>query len=720
MSNKIDKPLSKIRINSHLREKCGVVGVWTSDTYAPYVARKALIALQHRGQESAGVSVLNVKGKIATYKNMGLIPHVLTESILKKLGNGHIAIAQNRYATFGRSHTRNAQPITITTGKFQLSLGHNGNIPTVTNLKKQLGVKSASGDTELMTSLIHKERKNYATWEKTLMNVLPQCHGAYCLVILTNDGSLFGTRDPYGIRPLCLGRLENGWIIASESAALDATGAEFVREIKPGEIIKITNKGNLTSYFFGEPKRPQPCIFECIYFTRPDSFINGIRIRAGREESGRLLGKRMRQKGIKPDVVVPTFDSGYPASKGVAQELGLPMVDAITTSHYIGRTFIQPGQSNRITAVNGKHNIVPDEIIGKKVVIVDDSAVRLTTSTALAKKFREAGAKKIYMAFASPPVVNQCDLGIDMRAKKELPAAKFEKKPFNIIEQKIAEHVGADAVIYLPIEETAKAFERTPQSVYYTPFGGPHPIRGKQEVFPKMKKKIKGNPKICVFASSHSKGSNLENIIQHIEKGNVQAEICTVLSNSKYSYSLIRAKNHHIPSIVIDYEGKLSDKSARKAYEEKLIVYMEKLKPDIILLSGWNFILSDFFLEKMQQLQIPVINHHPALLTNDASNEVATSMGKIPVIRGNNKFEASFKSPIPMSGLSVHQVLPGNEYDVGPVVMQSEVRRRMDDSIETWEERNREMEYLLLPAALNRIIHVMKYGIDISKGEFPW
>src|SRR6266404_3605342 len=364
---------------SEIREKCGVVGVWTTDTYAPYIARRALASLQHRGQESAGLSVLNPDGKISTYKNMGLVPHVLTESVLKKLGFGHMAIAQNRYATFGGSHVGYAQPIAMTHGKYQLSIGHNGNIPNIANLKQQLSDKfTASGDTETMAALIHKERKNYASWEEALIHVLPQCQGAYSLVMLTNDGTIFGIRDPYGIRPLCLGRLENGWIIASEYAALDTIDAEYVREVKPGEILKISKEGKLASYFFGEPKRPQYCLFECVYFARPDSFINGIRIRAGREASGHLLGKRIKQRGITPDVVVPTFDSGYPAAKGVAHELGLPMVDAITTSHYVGRTFIQPGQSNRITAVNGKHNIVPDEIIGKKVVIVDDSAVRLT------------------------------------------------------------------------------------------------------------------------------------------------------------------------------------------------------------------------------------------------------------------------------------------------------------------------------------------------------
>jgi amidophosphoribosyltransferase len=722
MVNRISKPVSKISIYSRLREKCGVVGVFTTDDTAPYIARRASASLQHRGQESAGMSVLSPDGKISTYKKMGLVPHVLTESVLKRLGPGHAAIAQNRYATFGGSHEGNAQPIAMLQGDFQLSLGHNGNIPDVSNIKSQLSPRfKASGDTELMTALLHKKRKTeYQSWEQTFINVLPQFRGAYSLTILTNDGSVFGIRDPYGIRPLCFGKMENGWIIASESVALDAVGADFVREIKPGEILKISKDGKLTSYFFGEPKRLQYCLLECVYFDRPDSFVNGIRIRAGREASGHLLGKRMKQKGVLPDVVVPTFDSGYPAAKGVAHELGLPIVDAITTSHYVGRTFIQPGQNNRITAVNGKHNIVPDEVRGKKIVIVDDSVIRMTTSSALTRKFKEAGVKEVYIASASPPVVNQCDLGIDMRAKKELPAAKFEKDPVEVIEKKVADYIGADAVIYLPIEETTKAFGGKPKDFYWTPFGGPHPIRGKQEIFPKLTHKITGKPKICVFASHHSKGSNLENIINHIESGNIHAQISNVLASSKDSYSLVRAKNHNIPTTVISFVGKLSDTSAREKYEKQLIAHIEKTKPDVILLSGWSFILSDSFLEKMEALQIPVINHHPALLTSDASDTVATSAGIIPVIRGNNKFDASFASRVPVSGLSVHQVLPGNMYDVGPVIMKAEVRRNSEDTLETWEERNREMEYLLLPAALNRVLHVLQSGIDVSRGTFPW
>jgi amidophosphoribosyltransferase len=711
----------KIRANSDLKEKCGVVAVWDKNNNAPFLTRLALAALQHRGLESAGLAVYTPKNKIEYYKGMGLVPLVLTDDVLKKLGSSKIATAQNRYGTSGESSLNNAQPIVIGKGKYQISVGHNGNLPDISNIKKLLKTKEEiTSDTVAMTQLLIQERSKHKNWEETLINTLPHFEGAFNLTILTDDGSIFAVRDTFGIRPLCLGILPGGWIIASESVSLDTTGADFLRDVAPGEIIKIDKDGTLQSFFFGTPKRHQFCIFEYIYFARPDSFMNGRRVKAGRERSGMLLGERIRKKGLKPDIVIPVFDSGYPSAKGVAKELGLPLVDAITTSHYVGRTFITPGQEKRVAAVGKKHNVVADEIIGKKVVVVDDSAVRLTTSVALTRELKKAGATGIYMAFASPPVVDQCDMGIDMRSKKELPAAKFEHESLDDIEKHIAKHISADAVIYQPIEDTAMSMGGDKDDFYYTPFGGPHPIRDKQKPLPKMKKKITGKPKLVVFASSLSKGKNLGKIIDAIESDYINAEIINVLASNASSPSLTRANDHNIPSTVMTFDGKLSDKNARKQYEEKLVKHIQKIKPDLLLLSGWSFVLSDYFIKKLQDMEIPIINHHPALLTTDASDSIQTSKGRIPVIRGNNKFEASFNSPQLVSGLSVHQILPGNLYDVGPVVMKAEVRKRPDDTLQTWEERNRETEYLLLPTALKRILHVMKNGVDISKGEFVW
>lgn len=698
-----------------IKEKCGVIGVWNSNGHAPSYARRGLAALQHRGQESAGLSILTEQGNIQTYKGMGFVLQVLTDDVMRQIGNSRFTIGHNRYSTSGESVGDNAQPFELKNGNYQISIGHNGNIPDIVNITND-GEKFTS-DTPVIAKELLKNRPEFADWEETMTHVLPTFKGAYCLVILTEDG-LYAVRDPLGIRPLSLGKIKNGWMIASESVSFDVVGGEFVRDIAPGEIVKIDNEGQIKSCFFGNVMHQKFDIFEFIYFSRPDSFLNGRRVRTGREKSGRLLGERIKKKNIKPDVVVPTFESGYPAAKGVAQALGLPIVDAITTSNYIGRTFIQPGQENRENAVNGKHNIIADEVAGKKVIVVDDSAVRLTTSRMLAKAFRNAGVDKIYFAFASPPVVDQCDMGIDMRSKDQLPAAKFQNQPLAVIEKEMAVHAGADEIVYQPIEDTAEAMDGKPEDFYYFPFGGPHPLRDKQKPLPQMKKKINGKPKICIFISGM--GTNLQNIIDQIKSGNLDAEICNVLSNKPDVYGVERAKNEKIPTTVIPYTGKINDKAARNAYDQKLIEYIKKVNPDLIVLAGWMLVLGEKFLRKMQEMEIPVINLHSALLTKIPCTTVQTSYGRIPVLRGINTIQEAFEKKLPVSGATVHQILPGEEYDTGPIIMKAEVRRNSEDTFEIWDKKIRTTEYMILPAALKRVLHVMKEGVDVSKGEYSW
>jgi len=698
---------------------CGVIGVATTSNLAPYLVRRGLAALQHRGQESAGISIEEESGKILTHKGMGLVPQAITEDSLNKLGLAKLAMGHTRYGTSGASTLENAHPIEVGSGKYKLSIIHNGNIPDVTNLRQELDDWDEDvSDTILMAKLALKNRPKFSSWEEALVHTLPQCHGSYNLIFLTNDNTLFGIRDPFGIWSFSLGKLEDGWVIASESVAFDAIGADFVRDLAPGEVIKITPDGKIDSYFFGAPTHPQHSLFEYVYFARPDSFVNGKRVMTGRVDSGKLLGKRIRKKGIKPDGVVPVFESGYPAAKGVAEELKLPMIDAIITSNYVGRTFIQPGQENRIKAVNGKHNIVGDDILGKKIVVVDDSAIRMTTSKALIQELKDAGAKEVYLGIASPPVVSQCDMGIDMRNKKDLPASDFIDSSFEIIERNIADMIGADEMIYLPIDETTEAMGNKKEYFYWYPFGGPHPVRSKQQVFKKLKKKITGDPKVCVFISGN--GSNLQRIIDGIESGNIKAKIASVISNKSDAFGLTRAKNHKIDTVSLPFEGNLKDKIARKKYEEKLLKEIERIKPDLILLSGWMFVLSDDFVKKVQEMQIPIVNHHPALLSAEEDDMVATSRGKFPVIRGHHGIADAFKKNIPVSGITIHQVLPGNNFDVGPIVMKAEVRRHKDDTLESWEKKNREIEYLVLPVAVKRVLHVLKSGIDVSDGKFPW
>ncbi len=678
-----------------LGEKCGVAAVWTKSLNAPQLVRKASIALQHRGQESAGIAVYSEpnglrkrfklfqgNGYIKVHIGMGMIARVLTDDIIKSLGPSHVAIAHNRYSTTGGSSLMNAHPISAKSKNYKIAVAHNGNVPDTTYLKHNVkNHPSADSDTALIAALLVEKRKNYKSWEETFISELPNVKGAFSLTVLTEDGKVYGIRDPWGIRPLCIGKLEEGYIIASESVALDAVGAEFIRDIKPGEIITISTSGELTSYFFGEPKRQQLCLFEHIYFSRPDSFINGKRIKMLREQSGRILGKRLKKKGIKPDVVIPIFNSGYFAARGTAEELGLPLVDAVVTSSYFGRTFINPGQEMRVNAVYGKHSIIPDEIVGKKVVFVDDSAVRFNTSAKLAKGLKDAGASKVYAAFASPPVVNQCDLGIDMRSKSELPASKFEEGGLDKIESEMAKLIKVNGLTYLSLKETAEAMQGKVRDFYTYPFGGTHPVRGAQEVFQKRDKALTGAPKLLIYYSK--KTPSIENVIKKIEEGEIKVELKKTVTSVK-----------------------------------QLDQGVDSFMPDILLILDSPLELSKQFLEKCRKMEILVLRFLPHLVGLNGDKTVRTSRGEIPVIHGADSPRIYLKKDLPVSGVSVKQVL-SKDTELSPLIKE-EIRRSPTDTLESWLEKFSVAEQRVVEASLKRAAHVLSHNIKTGGGEFPW
>jgi amidophosphoribosyltransferase len=706
-------------------EKCGIVGIFSLSGNAPFLTRRALAAVQHRGQEAAGITAFQQNQILKTHHGFGLVPDAIPNKALDSLGESTTAIAHNRYSTIegGRSDCSNIQPIHLRHGPLEISLGHNGNLFD-TSLLNQTGNSKMENpsDSYLLTAFLLQQRKLYTSWQETLKISLPEISnlGAFSLVILTDGGILYGARDPHGIRPLVLGQLNDGWVIASETVALDMVKADFMREVKPGEIVEITQGGDINFHPYGQPRQSRPCIFEDLYFARPDSWSDNRRIQTGREESGRRLARRMIEKGIHPEVTVPVLDSGMWAALGVFEQMKNTFTPAVITDHYKGRIFIRPGQDNRQQTTNNKHNFTPEGVQGKDTTFIDDSTVRFTTSPTIVNGLREVGASQVHAGFASPPVVDSCDLGIDTNRPKgkELPASRWADQQLDVIEARIAEMIGADSATYLPIGELAQAFGRTPDQFCYHCFGGPHPIQGEQQVFRQKERLIIGKPKIAVFISGS--GTNLQQLIDGVENNDIDGEIIEVISNQPEALGIKRAQEHNIPTSILPSDGKLKDSQKRLAYEQKLIQEIQQNPPDVIVLAGWMLVLGDRFLQTMQEMEIPVLNLHPALLTPDDQQFIATSRGQIPVLRGTHAIQDAYDQKLPVSGVTVHQLLPGQTFDVGPIILQEEVRKKEEETLEEWEKRIHEAEYRTLPSALKRVLHVMKHNIDVSRGDFPW
>jgi formyltetrahydrofolate-dependent phosphoribosylglycinamide formyltransferase len=426
----------------------------------------------------------------------------------------------------------------------------------------------------------------------------------------------------------------------------------------------------------------------------------------------------MASKNIEFDVVVPTPSSGSLAGEGLAERSGKRLVHGVGTSHYVGRTFIMPGQENRKDAVSNKHIIIPDELDGMSVADEDDSTVRGTTSGKITEQLRKGGAKEVHKALAAPPVVDTCDLGVDMHDRSELPAAKVADKSHAEKENYMAHVMHSDTATFLTREDISKAFNRNEKDMCTFCLGGEHPIHGQQETFPQRERQTVGRPKLSVFISGN--GTNLQEIINRTQKGSLDAEIVSVVSNNSKAYGLRRAMEAQLPIFPISSEGRLSTPLKQIEYEERLLDVIYSNLPDVVVLAGYMKILGDSFLEAMQDLEIPVLNLHPALLTADNREKIATSQGKMPVLRGSSAIDQAFSQNLRTSGVTVHQVLPGNECDTGPIVLKEEVHRRIDDTLEDWENRIHQTEHRVLPTAISRVLHVMKHGIDVSKGEFPW
>lgn len=445
-----------------LREECGVFGIYAPGHEVARLTYYALYALQHRGQESAGIVVSDGR-TIDVHKGMGLVAEVFSERTLNEL-NGKMAIGHVRYSTTGSSLLANAQPLVVHYQKGMMALAHNGNLTNAAELREELGKDGAvfqtTVDSEVIINLIARYRRG--TLEDAATKTMIDLKGAYALVVLAED-KLVGMRDPHGVRPLCIGKLGDCYCLASESCALDTIGAEFVRDVEPGEIVTIDEEGLHTRS--GVPKCDKAgCSFEYIYFARPDSTLDQINV----SESRRRMGVELaRECPLDVDIVVPVPDSGTAAALGYAMTLGIPFEQGLLKNRYVGRTFIQPTQEMREVAVRLKLNANKGVLKGRKVVLIDDSIVRGTTSSKLVEMVRKAGAEEVHLLISSPPVRYSCYYGIDTAEREKLIATKLELDG-------IRKHVGADSLHYLSEEGLKRALGE--QSVCLACFNGNYPV----------------------------------------------------------------------------------------------------------------------------------------------------------------------------------------------------------------------------------------------------
>jgi len=432
--------------DDHFHDECGVFGIF-DHAEAAKLTYLGLYALQHRGQESAGIASSDGLD-VHSHKALGHVQEIFTPEVISRLP-GDAAIGHTRYSTAGDTTLTNAQPVVIDCNKGKLALGHNGNLTNALEVRRRLehrgSIFQTTSDTEVIVHLI--ARSSARTLPGAIADALSQVEGAYSLVMLTRD-EMYAIRDPRGFRPLNLGRINGSWVVASETCAFDLIDAEYVREIEPGEMVRIS-RGGIESIRFAPEKPNQYCIFEHVYFSRPDSVVFGRPVNESRERLGRLLA---REHPVDADLVAPVPDSGVPAAIGYAAESGIPFRMALIRNHYVGRTFIEPEQAIRDFGVKLKLNPVRRMLEGKRVVLVDDSIVRGTTSRKIVRLVRDAGAAEVHVRISCPPTISPCYYGVDTPRRDELIAANHSV-------EEIRQYLSADSLGYLSLESLRTAVE---------------------------------------------------------------------------------------------------------------------------------------------------------------------------------------------------------------------------------------------------------------------
>jgi amidophosphoribosyltransferase len=477
-----------------IQDKCGVAGIVSQSHDVAPLLYYALMALQHRGQESCGVVLARTgspQEPFAVHKGMGLVENVLTSDAVSKL-KGNVGIGHTRYATTGASALENAQPFVVQGRHGPLALGHNGDIPNADALKDDLQKRGwafiTGSDSEVALRLIANELAERSEPVRAIRAVMPMLQGSFAFVILVGD-KLFAVRDPWGIKPLCYGELDDGYVVASESVALDTVGARFVRDLLPGEILELGPDG-VRSYEGPHSEPRAHCMFEYVYFARADSVIDERPVYDVRLELGRALAE---QAPVDADVVVAVPDSGRAHALGFSNASGIPFAEGLMKNRYVHRTFITPGQQNRVSGVHLKLNAVPSVVKGKRIVLVDDSIVRGTTMRRIVRLLREAGASEVHVRIGSPPITAPCYLGVDFKDRKQLIAAEQTVK-------QIEQYLGADSLAYVSLDGLVQAIGKRRQDLCMGCLTGeyPVPVPGERLRFQRTLEQFPGNATLVV------------------------------------------------------------------------------------------------------------------------------------------------------------------------------------------------------------------------------
>lgn len=668
---------------SRRMEKCGLVGAADQNDTAGEIVQEYLPAVEHRGPDGFGATVL-VNGVLETERHEGLASIVLKKKKLK-LKKGKRAIGHTRYRTKSGLSPRNLQPATISSpdSKYQLSGGHNGNLWDDESMDAIFGpdVEGLSDSVRLMNYLSER-RNNYESWDDTLVSELARIQnlGTFNLMMATDDGSLYGVMDPTENRPMSIGKKGEAWVLASENHEFEEKGIDFVRELVGGEIVKINSDGEISSQFFGTPRRKKRCLFERKYFARRNSYIGGQKVDDYRKKTGELVAGRAREKGIQFDVVASINGSGAALGEGISEHLDIPRV-AVDKVRPQERTFLKPDEKSRDEAANKAYIITKDgiqKIEGQSVGAADDTDVRGRTAMVTTKILWQHGASDVHRLFGSAPVVDICDMGVDMSRKHELANGERKWIPLPLIEKARAAEINATTVTYMPLEDENKALgdDECLEDMCFHCFGGPHPFRDNKDVFPQLDREVV-KPNIDVWAIGNTDPAEI-GILSERDDQNVRVAAVD--------------DSFEVPSI-------------------------DEITADMIVMVGGVLNLSDDYLSQLQEKQIPIMSIYPALVGKEGRAKVNSTRGEVTVVKDSNGMLMNNELS-PASGVTAYQLMPGAKDGIGAIILREEVARK-EEPQENWQTKMLESQQRVLQATTARVSHMMKRGVNVSQG-FPW